>query len=228
MYTGIVQGRGRVGAVLPLGASVADPAAGPLRLAVQFPPTLMRGLQRGASVAVDGVCLSVVAMNGREVSFDLTRATLAATNLADRLPGDEVNLERSARQGAEIGGHAVSGHVSTTAVVTSIETEGVDAHLALRVPVRWARCLFERGFVALDGVSLTLQHVDAEAGTARVALIPDTLRRTALRRHRAGSRVNVEVDHLTQVVVDAIERASTAALRWGRLRVSAADDALRR
>lgn len=206
MYTGIVQGRGRVVGLLPLRSPAAS--GGPLRLWVQFPPALMRGLQLGASVAVDGVCLSVVAMNGREVGFDVTTATQSATNLADRLPGDEVNLERSARQGAEVGGHAVSGHVSSTGVVTAIAADGDDAHLAVRVPPRWARCLFERGFVALDGVSLTLQRVDVAAGEVQVALIPDTLRRTALRKHRVGSRVNVEVEHLTQVVVDAIERVS--------------------
>lgn len=198
MYTGIVQGRGRITAVRPQRAG--------LRLAVLFPPALMRGLQLGASVAIDGACLSVVALDGREVSFDATAATLAVTNLADRLVGDEVNLERSARQGAEIGGHLVSGHVSTTATVTSIAVDGDDPHLAFAVPPRWSRYLFERGFVAVDGMSLTVQRVMHERGECRVALIPDTLRRSALKRHRPGSRVNLEVEHHTQVLVDVVER----------------------
>jgi riboflavin synthase len=199
MYTGIVQGRGRVVALLPQRHGA--------RLLLQFPPALMRGLQLGASVAVDGVCLSVVAMDGREVAFDVTGPTLATTNLGDRVPADEVNLERSARQGAEIGGHAVSGHVSTAAVVTSIVTEGEDPHLTFRVPPRWARYLFDRGFVAVDGASLTLQQADAVRGEGRVALIPDTVRRTALKRHRPGSRINLEIEHHTQVLVDTVERA---------------------
>lgn len=198
MYTGIVQGRGRVGRV--------EPARHGLSLWIHFPPALMRGLQLGASVAVDGACLSVVAMDGRELRFDLMQATLAQTNLGDRRPGDEVNLERSARQGAEIGGHPLAGHVSTTALVTSAEFDGPDAHLAFSVPPRWARYLFERGFIAVDGASLTVASVDAEDGSCRVQLIPDTLRRTALRRHRPGTRVNVEVEHHTQVLVDVVER----------------------
>jgi riboflavin synthase len=198
MYTGIVQARGRV---LRLEAA---PHGG--RLWVQFPPALMRGLQLGASVAVDGVCLSVVAMSGREIAFDVVQATLAQTNLADRRPGDELNLERSARQGAEIGGHPLSGHVSTTGIVASAVFEGPDAHLAFTVAPRWARYLFERGFVAVDGASLTVSVADPARGECRVQLIPDTLRRTALRRHRPGSRVNVEVEHHTQVLVDVVER----------------------
>jgi len=198
MYTGIVQGRGRV--------LRADASSTGLALVLHFPPALMRGLQLGASVAVDGVCLSVVGMDGREVRFDVTPATLACCNLGERQAGDEVNLERSARQGAEIGGHVVSGHVSTTATVVSCSAEGAHAHIAFRVPSRWARCLFERGFVALDGVSLTVGEADAGSGLFRVALIPDTVRRTALRRHRPGSFLNVEVEHHTQVIVDTIER----------------------
>jgi riboflavin synthase len=202
MYTGIVQARGRVVRL------EAAPHGG--RLWVHFPPSLMRGLQLGASIAVDGVCLSVVAMSGRELAFDVVRATLEQTNLADRKAGDEVNLERSARQGAEIGGHLLSGHVSTTGTVTSAVFDGRDAHLAFTVPPRWSRYLFERGFVAVDGASLTLSAADAAGGEVRVALIPDTLRRTALRRHRPGSRVNVEVEHHTQVLVDVVERVLCA------------------
>lgn len=203
MYTGIVQGRGRIVGVQPQRRG--------RRLVVQFPPALMRGLQLGASVAVDGACLSVVALDGRDVAFDATAATLAVTNLDDRVAGDEVHLERSARQGAEIGGHWVSGHVSTTATVTSIAVDGDDPHLALAVPPRWGRYLFERGFVAVDGLSLTVQRVEPERSACRIALIPDTLRRSALRRHRPGSRVNLEVEHHTQVLVDVVERVLAPA-----------------
>jgi riboflavin synthase len=134
------------------------------------------------------------------------QATLAASNLADRRPGDELNLERSARQGAEVGGHPLSGHVATTGTVTSAVFDEADAHLAFAVPARWLRYCFERGFIALDGISLTLAAVDRARGECRVQLIPDTLRRTALRRHRPGSRVNLEVEHHTHVLVDVVER----------------------
>jgi len=204
MYTGLIQGRGRVSAV------VLQPQG--LRLQVQFPPSLMRGLQLGASVAVDGVCLSVVAMDGRAVSFDAVHATLACSNLADRVVGDEVNLERSARQGAEIGGHIVSGHVSTTGHVLSFDEGPDDAHLAFELSPQWARYVFARGFLAVDGASLTVAEADAARGRFRVQLIPDTLRRTALRKHRPGTRVNLEVEHHTQILVDVIERVLDARL----------------
>ncbi len=198
MYTGIVQGTGRVVALTPTISG--------LHIQVRFPHALLKDLQMGASVAVDGVCLSVAAMNGDLIGFDAIHVTLERTNLGDRLVGDLVNLERSARQGDENGGHAIYGHVSDAARISSIRLDGAYAHVELHVRDPWRRYLFQRGFLSINGCSLTLADVDAERGYCRVNLIPETIRVTNLHQFKVGDRLNIEVEQQTQVLVDVIER----------------------
>jgi riboflavin synthase len=198
MYTGIVQGLGRVAALTPTLSG--------LHIALRCPPALLADLQIGASVSVDGVCLSVVSINGNLVSFDAIHATLERTNLGDRLVGDVVNIERSARQGDENGGHAMYGHVSDTARISSIALDGPRSHIELKVRDPWGRYLFPRGFLSINGCSLTLAEADSEQGTCRVNLIPETIRVTGLFQYRTGDRLNIEVEQQTQVMVDVIER----------------------
>ena len=198
MYTGIVQGLGRV--------VTLTPTLSGLHLTLRIPSALLRDLQIGASVSVDGVCLSVVTIDGELVSFDAINATLARTNLGDRRVGDVVNVERSARQGDENGGHAMYGHVSDTASISAIVLDGAHAHLELHVREPWRRYLFPRGFLSINGCSLTLAEADGERGYCRVNLIPETIRATGLFQYRAGDRLNIEVEQQTQVLVDVIER----------------------
>ncbi|CAI8865158.1 riboflavin synthase [Methylococcus capsulatus] len=205
MFTGIIRGRGLIVA--------ADPQDTGTRFRIRFPDDLLGGLETGASVAVDGVCLTVVRIAGNEIDFDVVAGTLALTNLGDRRVGDEVNLERSARLGDEVGGHHVSGHVSTTGVLTSVELEGPGSHhIEFQVDPEWTRYIFLRGFLAVDGASLTVAEADSERGRFRINLIPETLRNTCFRRYRVGDRVNIEVEHQTQVLVDVVTRTISAAL----------------
>lgn len=198
MYTGIVQGQGRVAALTPTVSG--------LQIALRMPHALLRDLQIGASVSVDGVCLSVVTIDGDLVAFDAINATLDRTNLGDRRVGEVVNIERSARQGDENGGHAMYGHVSDTARISSIQLEGPRAHVELHVRDPWSRYLFPRGFLSINGCSLTLAEADADRGYCRVNLIPETIRVTGLFQYKVGDRLNIEVESQTQVLVDVIER----------------------
>jgi riboflavin synthase len=198
MFTGIVQGRAAVEA--------ADDESGLRRLRLRLPAGAGAGLVPGASVSVGGTCLTAVRIEGDAVWFDCIDETLARTTLGGLQVGGAVNFERAARFGDEIGGHLLSGHVvGTGEVVERAEPEG-NLVLGIRVPADTARYVFEKGYVGVDGASLTVGAVDGGAGTFRVHLIPETRRITTLGELRVGDRVNVEVDAMTQAVVDTVER----------------------
>ena len=198
MYTGIVQGLGRVVAMIPTVSG--------MHIQLRLPHALLRDLQIGASVAVDGVCLSVVTIEDDLIGFDAIHVTLERTNLGDRRVGDVVNVERSARQGDENGGHAIYGHVSDTARISSMALEGSRAHIELHVRAPWNRYIFQRGFLSINGCSLTLADVDSDRGWCRVNLIPETIRVTNFFQFKVGDRLNIEVEQQTQVLVDVVER----------------------
>jgi riboflavin synthase len=201
MYTGIVQGLGRIVTLAPTVSGV--------HIALRFPKGLLNDLQLGASVSVDGVCLSVVSIDDDLIAFDAIHATLERTNLGDRRVGDVVNLERSARQGDENGGHAIYGHVSDTATISSMALDGPRAHIELKVRDPWSRYIFPRGFLSINGCSLTLAEADGDTGFCRVNLIPETIRVTGLFQYKVGDRLNIEVEQQTQVLVDVVERVLT-------------------
>ncbi|MEQ1565605.1 MAG: riboflavin synthase subunit alpha [Myxococcota bacterium] len=196
MFTGIVQGTAQV-------RSVRD-AVGLRSLVLALPEGRAAGLVPGASVAVAGTCLTAVEIDGSEVRFDLIDETLARTTLGALAVGHRVNVERAARFGDEIGGHLLSGHVLEAATV--VERRELDGNLALTIQVgpSAARYVLPKGFVAVDGVSLTVGEV--RAGRFAVHLIPETRRVTTLDALRPGDRVNLEVDAATAAVVDTVER----------------------
>lgn len=165
---------------------------------------LAEGLQLGASVAVNGCCVTAATSNGPAVRFDLIRETLATTNLGDLRPGSLVNVERALRIGDELGGHLLSGHVSATVPVVEDRAEPGYRRLTVRIPGFWMRYLSLKGFVALNGASLTVAELDREASTISVSLIPETLMRTTFGNIHVGDRLNLEVDPQTQAVVDTV------------------------
>ncbi|MCW1930510.1 MAG: riboflavin synthase subunit alpha [Candidatus Kerfeldbacteria bacterium] len=196
MFTGIVSG------AYPITRTVIQD--GLLTFAIDLPAELMDGVEVGASIAIDGVCLTVTRFTTSTVEFDVMQQTLNVTSLANLKVGDMVNVERSHRAGMEIGGHIVSGHVDGTAEVVSVEQPTNNYVITMQMPETWMKYVFPKGFLALNGVSLTVADIDKKNRTITVYLIPETLRRTTFGSKKSGDRINFEVDRQTQVIVDTI------------------------
>jgi riboflavin synthase len=192
MFTGLILERGRL---------ISDPAPsgqGGVRLAVGMSPGLAERLGIGDSVAVSGVCLTVVERGSGEVVVELSPETLARTNLGELRGGDEVNLEPALRMGDPLGGHMVQGHVDGTAEVVGRRDLTDHRVLAFSIPSDLAPFLVEKGSVTVDGVSLTVSALQPDR--FEVALIPHTLEVTTLSRRVPGDRVNLEVDVLAKYI----------------------------
>lgn len=198
MFTGIIQ------ACVPVVETKTQP--GLTTFVLEFPEKLIQNLQIGASVAVDGVCLTVVKTEGNRVWFDAMDETLRKTTIGEITENQKVNVERSATMGTEIGGHIVSGHVSGTAEIVDVSTPQNNHIVTFRVPPEFMKHIFHKGFIALDGASLTIVDVDKAACTFSVWLIPETLRMTTFGFKQARDKVNVEIDSRTQMIVDTVER----------------------
>lgn len=196
MYTGIVQGQCEV-----LSVEVAD---GVGTLVVDL-GALAEGLELGASVSINGVCLTVTGVEGAEVVFNVIGETFASSNLGSVAAGDRVNVERSLKFGDELGGHILSGHIADTVTVAEIEADGANRTMWFDVAPPHMRYLLWKGWVALDGASLTVSRVDRNANRIAVSLIPETLARTTLGRVSVGDRVNLEIDAQTQAIVTTVE-----------------------
>ena len=162
-------------------------------------------LEIGASVAINGVCLTAVAIGATLVSFDIVAATFSTTNLGSLEVGSHVNVERSLRVGDEIGGHMLSGHICGTVQVVELNTEPHHRGMSFLIPPDWARYLVPKGFIALNGVSLTLSEIDQESRIGHVNLIPETLRQTNLGEVEVGDKLNLEVDPMTQTIVQTVD-----------------------
>ncbi len=197
MFTGITRG------TFPVTRVERKPDL--LRFAVSLPGALLEGLQLGASVAIEGVCQTVVAIDGHEVLFEAIRETLDKTTLGELAKGGLVSVERSYRIGDELGGHEVAGHVTGMGLLDAVRREGDVCDLRIAVPKSWMRYILPKGFIAVDGSSLTVGETDPE-GAFFVHLIPETLRLTNLGRKRQGDRVNIELDARTVAIVDTVER----------------------
>ncbi len=195
MFTGIVQAQCRV-------VEISD-EAGVRSLTVDLGP-LVEGLELGASVANNGACLTASSIDGDHVTFDVIAETLELTNLGGLVAGDTVNIERSLRFGDELGGHIVSGHVSGMATVDEIVEEGANRTLWFAVDAARMPYLLWKGWVAVDGVSLTISRIDREGNRFAASLIPETLQRTSLGSVRVGGRVNIELDSQTQTIVATV------------------------
>lgn len=196
MYTGIVQGQCEV-----LSVEVVD-GVGTLIVDME---ALAEGLEPGASVSVNGVCLTVTGLDGAGVGFNVISETFASSNLGSVAAGDWVNIERSLKFGDELGGHILSGHIADTVTVAEIEADGANRTMWFDVALQHMRYLLWKGWVALDGASLTISRVDRAASRIAVSLIPETLARTTLGRVTVGDRVNLEIDAQTQAIVSTVE-----------------------
>jgi riboflavin synthase len=208
MFTGIVQGTARVEAV--------DDRAGLRRLRLALPAGFGVGLALGASVAVDGVCLTAAALHGDDAAapsaadFDVMQQTLALTTLGACGVGDAVNVERAAKADAEVGGHPLSGHVDVRGTLAEVRTPENNRVLRIALPAPWMRYVFAKGYVAVDGASLTVAEARRGpdgSGWFEVWLIPETLRLTTFGGKGPGDAFNIEIERATQVVVDTVRDA---------------------
>jgi riboflavin synthase len=195
VFTGIVQSLGTV-------RSLGRQSAG-ARLVLDA-PELERPIADGASIAVNGVCLTATRSDPRQITFDVVHETLARSTLGALQPGDRVNLERSVRIDERLEGHIVQGHADGTAVVTGVRQSGGEQVWSFRVERHLCPYLIPKGSIAVDGVSLTIAEVQGD--TFRIALIPATLERTTLGQRRAGDRVNIETDIVARTIVETLRR----------------------
>jgi riboflavin synthase len=194
LFTGLIQGLGRIGSI-----DRSDEGA---RVMIETP--LVAELRAGDSIAVNGVCLSAAALENGSFAADAMNETLSRTSLGDLAPGTEVNLELPLRAGDRLGGHVVQGHVDGVGRVASVAEDGFARRVQVEAPADVMRYVIEKGSIAVDGVSLTVAGLDDRSFT--VSLIPDTVERTNLGRAAVGDRVNLEVDVLAKYVEKLIRR----------------------
>ena len=189
MFTGIIQGTGCIQSVR--GDSIVT-------IDVQIPST--DGLEIGASVSIDGVCLTATSVSDT-VTFDVIPETLDRTTLGSLSSGSNVNVERALKFGDELGGHLLSGHIMGTAEIVAVENQDY----TIQCPPEMAEYIQEKGYIAVDGISLTIGKTSGKGGFD-VHIIPETLRLTTLGSKVVGDQVNIEIDAMTQAVVETTKR----------------------
>jgi len=197
VFTGIVQGVSTI-------TSIND-VEGMRSFTLKLPPGFSDGLRVGASVSVDGVCLTITSvLSSTSVEFDVILQSLSVTTLGSYRVGSTVNVERAAKDGAEIGGHPLSGHIDFAAQIESVRTSQNNHVLRVQVPPDFRKYIFPKGYIAINGSSLTISEVDRLAGWFEVWLIPETRRMTVFEQKQAGDWLNIEIERGTQVVVDKV------------------------
>jgi riboflavin synthase len=195
MFTGLIEDVGKIVSLrLIEGAAVLTVKTG----------LSLRAMELGASIAVNGTCLTVVNKGKGKFTVDMSPETLKRTSLKDLRPGSFVNLERPMRLNDRLGGHLVTGHVDGVATLASIEKKGEFSFFRFRLPRRLGVFLVSKGSVAVDGISLTVN--ECGAGQFSVAIIPFTLQHTNLRARRVGDKVNIETDLIGKFVHNLMKR----------------------
>src|SRR5690606_3362037 len=199
MYTGIVQGLEKIQDI--------HQGDGFITIIVSDTQDFFEDVFIGASVAIDGVCLTVtkIAREQKQIHFDISNVTLDLTTLKNLQIGDEVNVERSAKVGSENGGHNLYGHIEGRAKVIQIEARGETLHIDLQIPEGNIKYFFLKGFIGLNGCSLTVNRVDRAHSEISIDLIPETLRLTTWKHIQVGDTVNYEIDQMTRTLVDTLE-----------------------
>ena len=194
VFTGIVQGVGEI-----VGKKTVNTVTS---MTISLPN--VENLAIGASVSINGVCLTVVSIDSNIVQFDIIDETIDRTNLGDVSVGDTVNIERSLKFGDEIGGHILSGHIFDTGIINSKNKNGDQMSLSILAPPSVQKYLTEKGYIAIDGISLTIGEINN--GCFDLHIIPETMRLTILDSKEVGDIVNIEIDSNTQLIVETIER----------------------
>ena len=189
MFTGLIEGTGKLVQIERRGKDMS------LSILASFD---LDQLEIGESVSVDGACLTVVSWEGRTFTVDVSQETLSRTKLARCRPGEEVNLERALKFGDRLGGHLVNGHVDGRAKVVAIDEKGESWVFVFEISAELSRYLIEKGSVAVNGVSLTINRTDVRS--FEVNVIPHTFQVTTMGKLRVGDEVNIEVDIIGKYV----------------------------
>jgi riboflavin synthase len=184
MFTGIIAALGDVKALQPKG--------GDLRLLIDADKLDCSDVKLGDSIAINGVCLTVVSLQGEQLAFDVSQETISRSSLTDLKTGGQVNLEKALAVGDRLGGHFVSGHVDGLGQISSIKDVARSWQMAVNVPAELQRYIAEKGSICIDGASLTVNKVTASG--FEVNIIPHTLQETIIKDYQVGSNVNLEVD----------------------------------
>ncbi|MGA0331441.1 MAG: riboflavin synthase subunit alpha [Candidatus Poseidoniaceae archaeon] len=194
MFTGIVQGKGEIVSI-EIGNEITT-------LRIRVPST--EGLQIGASISIDGVCLTATEFSDEIVSFDVISETLEKTTLGQLEQGHQVNVERSLRYGDEVGGHLLSGHIIGRGLISKADHVGDGAQYSIMTPPDVRKYIVSKGYVGIDGISLTIGDVSEDRFDLH--LIPETLRLTTIGEKQVGDAVNLEIDSTTMMIVETVER----------------------
>jgi len=184
MFTGIIAALGDVIALQPNG--------GDLRLLIDAGKLDFSDVKLGDSIAINGVCLTVVSLQAQQLAFDVSQETISRSSLAALKTGSQVNLEKALAVGDRLGGHFVSGHVDGLGQISSIKDVARSWQMAVAVPAELHRYIAEKGSICIDGASLTVNKMTASG--FEVNIIPHTLQETIIKDYQVGSKVNLEVD----------------------------------
>ena len=200
MFSGIVQGTGRVNKISEKEDSIL--------IEILPPNGFNKNLKKGASISVDGVCLTSLNKGLKKLKFDVIEETLSRTNIKKLDKGSLVNLERSIKSSTEIGGHLMSGHIHFTGKIKKIINKASTKDIIVSFPKKFNEYIFEKGYIGINGCSLTIGKVNTD--NFCIHLIPETLSVTNLGFLMEGSRVNVEIDQNTISVVETVKRTLSA------------------
>ena len=200
MFSGIVQGTGKVSKVISNKDHIS--------LEISAPKNFNKGLKKGASISVDGVCLTSVDRGINKLRFDVIEETIARTNLKEIEKGSIVNLERSITASTEIGGHLMSGHIHCTGKIKKILNKKSTRDIIVEFPKKFKEYIFEKGYIGLNGCSLTLGKINKSSFCLH--LIPETLMVTDLDKLNVGALVNIEIDQNTISVVETVKNTLAA------------------
>ena len=200
MFSGIVQGTGKVSKISAKKDSIT--------IEITPPKNFTKKLQKGASVSVNGVCLTSLDRGLKNMKFDVITETLERTNLKNLKKGSIVNLERSIKANSEIGGHLMSGHIHFSGKVKKILNKTNTKDIIINFPKKFNEYIFEKGYIGVNGCSLTLGKVNNDS--FYIHLIPETLSITNLDKLAVGSLINIEIDQNTISIVETVKKTLAA------------------
>jgi len=199
MFTGIIEAVGRLSAI--------NSSAGGARVTIDTASLDLSDVKLGDSIATNGICLTVVALDNTSFSADVSSETLTRTGLAHYQIGDSVNLEKAMLPTTRFGGHMVSGHVDAVSEITRIEHQGNSIDYWLTMPAELAPYIAEKGSVTIDGTSLTVNSLSAEQ--FRLTIVPHTTEQTIIKKYQVGTKVNLEVDLIARYIERLLTKQTT-------------------